>query len=89
MPHQKAVVKTTDMPDDMQQFVVEVAFAAIKTGADNQGIASYVRDAVRHEYPGNWHCIVGTNFGSEVIHGKRGLIFFKLDKHGILLFRTV
>ncbi|VDK38426.1 unnamed protein product [Taenia asiatica] len=66
MPHQKAVVKTTDMPDDMQQFAVEVAFAAIKTGADNQGIASYIRDAVRHEYPGNWHCIVGTNFGRMV-----------------------
>ncbi|KAL5109515.1 Dynein light chain LC6 flagellar outer arm [Taenia crassiceps] len=89
MPHQKAVVKTTDMPDDMQQFVVEVAFAAIKTGADNQGIASYVRDAVRREYPGNWHCIVGTNFGSEVTHGKRGLIFFKLAEHGVLLFRTI
>ncbi len=26
---------------------------------------------------------------SEVTHGKRGLIFFKLGGHGVLLFRTV
>nr|CDS28610.1 dynein light chain [Hymenolepis microstoma] len=89
MPHRKAEVKTTDMPDDMQQFAVEVAFAAIKTGGDNQEIASFIRNEMLREYSGNWHCIVGSNFGSEVTHGKRGLIFFKLAGHGILLFRTV
>ena len=66
MPTRKAEVKTTDMPDEMQQFAVEVAFAVIKTGADNQEIASYIRNAMRQEYSGNWHCIVGSNFGRSV-----------------------
>ncbi|VDL59365.1 unnamed protein product [Hymenolepis diminuta] len=89
MPHRRAEVKATDMNDDMQQFAVEVAFAAIKNGGDNQEIASFIRSEMLKKYSGNWHCIVGSNFGSEVTHGKRGLIFFKLSEYGILLFRTV
>ncbi len=63
MPQRRAEVKTTDMPDEMQQFAVEAAFAAIRAGADNQEVASHIRNSVQDQFPGNWHCIVGSNFG--------------------------
>uniref|UniRef100_A0A5K3F642 Dynein light chain n=1 Tax=Mesocestoides corti TaxID=53468 RepID=A0A5K3F642_MESCO len=89
MSRRKVVVTTTDMSDEMQQFAVEAAYEAIRNAADNQQIASYIRNSMLEEFPGNWHCIVGSNFGSEVTHGKRGLIFFKIAGHGVLLFRSV
>ncbi|KAL7054139.1 hypothetical protein AAHC03_010304 [Spirometra sp. Aus1] len=89
MPYRRAEVKTTDMSESMQQYAVESAAEAMHGRTDNRQIAGYIRRCMQERYSGNWQCIVGSNFGSEVTHGKHGLIFFRLGGNGILLFRTV
>ena len=35
-----------------------------------------------------WHCIVGTNFGSHVVHQTKNFIYFYLGQTAVLIFRS-
>jgi hypothetical protein len=35
-----------------------------------------------------WHCIIGTNFGSHVVHATKHFIYFYLGPKAILLFKS-
>jgi dynein light chain LC8-type len=92
------VVKLTDMTDDMQKEVIEVARVGIDrsstvfhlsvTPLKDQQIATHIKDDFRSRYHGTWHCIVGRNFGSFVTHETKHYIYFYIGQIAIMLFKT-
>lgn len=59
-------------------------------------IAMDIKKEFDKKYKGCWHCIVGIylhltqgeNFGSFVTHENKHFIFFDIDKHSFLLFKS-
>jgi len=84
----KAVIKNTDMLEDMQQKAVDVATIALETYNIEKDIAAYIKKQFDNRYSASWHCIVGRNFGSYVTHENRNFIYFYLGQIAILLWKS-
>ena len=53
-----------------------------------QDIAGYIKKEFDAKHSPTWHCIVGRNFGSYVTHESKHFIYFYLDSHAVLLFKS-
>jgi dynein light chain LC8-type len=84
----KAVIKNTDMSEDMQQTSVDVATIALEKYNIEKDIAAYIKKEFDKKYLPSWHCIVGRNFGSYVTHEARNFIYFYLGQVAILLWKS-
>lgn len=58
-----AIVKNSDMSDEMQKSAVECAKEAMDHHKIEKDIASYIKKHFDKEFSPTWHCIVGKNFG--------------------------
>ena len=65
----KAIIKNSDMTEDMQQDAINVATKAIESYNIEKDIACYIKKEFDRKHNPTWHCIVGRNFGSYVTHG--------------------
>ncbi|KAG9333076.1 hypothetical protein JZ751_013499, partial [Albula glossodonta] len=83
-----AVIKNSDMSEEMQQDSVECTTQAMDKYNIEKDIAAYIKKAFDKRYDPTWHCIVGRNFGSYVTHEKNHFIYFCLGQVAILLFKT-
>ncbi len=91
----QVAVKSTDMPDHMQQAAIAVASEALakfeseglKSGLHNY-MAKYIKKSFDGTYLGVWHCVVGRNFGSFVVHESRSFIYFYIGQTAVLLFKS-
>jgi len=89
-----AIVKNTDMPDSMITESVTLAMRAIKSAQDqtkkeiNHLVARAVKKEFDQKYGGLWHCVVGRNFGSFVVHQSRTFIYFYIGQIAVLLFKA-
>ncbi|CAH8464885.1 unnamed protein product [Schistosoma turkestanicum] len=88
MEEKKAVVKSTDMPPDVQQFAVDTADMAMKKHQIEKDMASFIKKEFDKAYGPTWHCIVGRNFGSYITHEVNSFIYFYLDSYAVLLFKS-
>ncbi|KAK2919632.1 hypothetical protein Q8A73_001836 [Channa argus] len=77
MSDKRAVIKTADMCDEMQQDAVDCAMQE-KYNIEKD-IAAYVKKEFDKKYNPTSHCIVGRNFGSYVTHETKHFIYFYLD----------
>ncbi|XP_071093161.1 dynein light chain LC6, flagellar outer arm-like [Haliotis cracherodii] len=87
MSERKAVVKYTDMSEDMQQVAVDYAQALEQFNIEKD-IAEYIKKEFDKKYNPTWHCIVGRNFGSYVTHETKHFIYFYLGQVSVLLFKS-
>ena len=77
MGDRKATIKNSDMPEEMQQEVIEVAIQAIeKFSSVEKEMAQYIKREFDKRYHLYWHCIVGKNFGSCVSNETGNFIYF-------------
>lgn len=76
----KAIIKNSDMTEDMQQDAINVATKAIDSYNIEKDIACYIKKEFDRKHNPTWHCIVGRNFGSYVTHETKHFYLF--------LFRT-
>ncbi|XP_071093162.1 dynein light chain LC6, flagellar outer arm-like [Haliotis cracherodii] len=83
----KAVVKYTDMSEDMQQVAVDYAQALEQFNIEKD-IAEYIKKEFDKKYNPTWHCIVGRNFGSYVTHETKHFMYFYLGQVSVLLFKS-
>ncbi len=91
----QVLIKSTDMPDHLQQAAVAVALEAIakfeadglKSGIHNF-MAKHIKKSFDANYLGVWHCVVGRNFGSFVVHESRSFIYFYVGQIAVLLFKS-
>ena len=88
MADYKAVIKSADMTDDMQQDAIETVVQAIQTETVHKDIAAYTKKEFDKKYGPTWHCIVGKNYGSYVTHESQHFMYFFLDELAILLFKS-
>eukprot|EP00252_Welwitschia_mirabilis_P022541 TRINITY_DN6126_c0_g1_i1.p1 TRINITY_DN6126_c0_g1~~TRINITY_DN6126_c0_g1_i1.p1 ORF type:complete len:109 (-),score=13.73 TRINITY_DN6126_c0_g1_i1:149-475(-) len=84
----KVVIKSADMSEEMQKEAIECAIEAIKTNRLEKDIAACLKKRFDKLYRPTWHCIVGSNFGSFVTHETRHFLYFYIDKHAVLLFKS-
>ncbi|KAF5394436.1 Dynein light chain [Paragonimus heterotremus] len=82
------VIKNADMPDNMQQFAVQVCDNAMDRYSIEREIAGYVKKEMDKQYGSTWHCVVGSNFGSYVTHETNNFIYFYLRRSAVLLFKS-
>ncbi len=75
----KAIIKNSDMTEDMQQDAINVA---------TKDIACYIKKEFDRKHNPTWHCIVGRNFGSYVTHETKHFIYFYLGQIAVLLFKS-
>ncbi|CAH8828102.1 unnamed protein product [Trichobilharzia szidati] len=88
MPELKAIIKSVDMPDEMQQDAVDMCAIALKKYTLGKDIAAFMKKEFDRKYSPTWHCVVGTNFGTYISHEEKHFIYFFLDNHAVVLFRT-
>ncbi|KAK4473954.1 hypothetical protein MN116_003275 [Schistosoma mekongi] len=83
----KAVIKNTDMTEDMQEYAVHTAATALSKYDIEKDIAAYIKKDFDKEYRPNWHCVVGKHFGSYVTHETQHFIYFYLKDQAFLIFK--
>ncbi|GAA31929.2 dynein light chain type 1 [Opisthorchis viverrini] len=88
MGERKAIVKNTDMPNEMQEMAVNVAADATNKYDLEKDIAAHIKKEFDRKYAVTWHCVVGKNFGSYVTHETQKFIYFCLEDRAFLLFKT-
>ncbi|KYQ92041.1 cytoplasmic dynein light chain [Tieghemostelium lacteum] len=81
-------VKNVDMPDFMQQDATELAIKAFEEAKIERDIAMIIKKEFDKKYSPTWHCIVGKSFGSHVTHETKSFIYFHINNHSVLLFKT-
>ncbi|KAL5967594.1 Dynein light chain 1 cytoplasmic [Taenia solium] len=86
--YNKAVIKSVDMSDVMQQDAVDVAKEALSRNVVERDIATYIKAEFDRKYSHTWHCIVGQNYGSYVTYEARHFIYFMLGHLSVLLFKA-
>ncbi|KAI8640371.1 dynein light chain 1, cytoplasmic [Parasitella parasitica] len=69
MSDTKAVVKSVDMSEEMQQEAIECSTQALEKFNIEKDIAAHIKREFDRKYGPTWHCVVGRNFGSFVTHG--------------------
>ncbi|KAJ9089485.1 Dynein light chain [Entomophthora muscae] len=84
----KAVIKSVDMSEEMQEAAIEIATEAIEKFTFEKDIAASLKKQFDQKYGLTWHCVVGRSFGSFVTHESKFFIYFYLGPTAILLFRT-
>ncbi|CAH8434874.1 unnamed protein product [Schistosoma rodhaini] len=88
MEPQKVIVKSTGMPEDMQEHAIKTCLKAMRVLQHDKDVASTLKREFNEKYGRTWHCVVGSNYGSNISHVDEGFIYFFADTKSILLFRT-
>jgi len=84
----KAIIKSADMPPEMQQEAIDVATAALEKYPLEKDIAAYIKKEFDRKFTPTWHVVVGKNFGSYVTHETKNFIYFYLGQIAVLLFKS-
>lgn len=85
---EKAVIKSADMSEEMQQDSITVAKDAMSSFNVEKEIAQHIKKEFDSRHGHTWHCIVGRNFGSFVTHETKHFIYFYVGNLAVLLFKT-
>jgi dynein light chain LC8-type len=88
MADRKAVIKSADMSEEMQQDAIDCATQALEKYNIEKDIAAFIKKEFDKKYNPTWHCIVGRNFGSYVTHETKHFIYFYLGQVAVLLFKS-
>ncbi|KAH9821650.1 dynein light chain type 1-domain-containing protein [Melampsora americana] len=84
----RALVKSVDMSESLQQSAVDVATEALTKWNVEKDIAAHIKKEFDQRHPGTWHVVVGRNFGSYVTHETGHFIYFYMGQIAILLFKS-
>ena len=84
----KAVVKVSDMSEEMQLEAVDVATVAMDKFSIEKDVAAYIKKEFDKKHNPTWHCIVGRNFGSYVTHETKHFVYFYVGQMAVLLFKS-
>ncbi|XP_058099437.1 uncharacterized protein LOC131243844 isoform X2 [Magnolia sinica] len=84
----KAVIRETDMPQEMQSHAMELAYHALDLHeiSDCKSIAQHIKQ-FDESYGPTWHCVVGIDFGSCITHLCGSFIFFRVEMMEFLVFK--
>ena len=84
----KAVVKVSDMSEQMQLSVVDVASQGMERYSIEKDVAAFIKKELDRIHNPTWHVIVGRNFGSYVTHETKHFIYFYVGQLAVLCFKS-
>jgi len=84
----KAVVKVSDMSEEMQLEAVDIATTAMDKFSIEKDVAAFIKKEMDKKHNPTWHCIVGRNFGSYVTHETKHFVYFYVGQMACLLFKS-
>eukprot|EP00461_Guttulinopsis_vulgaris_P001261 UN01261 len=84
----RCLVKASDMPEDLQQAVCDIAVAAFAKNSNESEVAKYIKKEMDQHYKKLWHCVVGKSFGSLVSHHPGTFCYFYVNNIAVLLFKS-
>ncbi|KAH8309674.1 dynein light chain 1, cytoplasmic-like [Drosophila kikkawai] len=87
MSDSEAVIKSADMSEEMQKNAIDCTTQALDKYSIEKDIAKYIKTEFDKKYSPEWHCIVGSDFGSYVSHEPHHFFYFYLGQIAILLFK--
>lgn len=70
----KAIIKSADMSEDLQQESVDIATSALEKYNIEKDIAAQIKKEFDRRHGPTWHVVVGKNFGSYVTHGSHPIL---------------
>ncbi|VUG20020.1 DEBR0S6_05864g1_1 [Brettanomyces bruxellensis] len=82
------VLKSSDMPEEMQTKVYELAQSALDSSKKAVDIAASMKKEMDKTYGPTWHAIVGKSFGSFVSHESGNFHLFLCGQLGISSFQN-
>ncbi len=59
----RATVRCSEMAPEMEAWAIDCAAIALLNRATVKQAAAYVKKEFDKQFGGNWHCVVGSNFG--------------------------
>ncbi|TGZ66864.1 hypothetical protein CRM22_005094 [Opisthorchis felineus] len=87
MSEQNATVKVCDMNEQKKNKVVQLAQEAVSQFISSKEIAAYLKTKLEEIYEGNWHCIVGRDFGSKISQEEGNFIFFYIGDRAFQMYK--
>lgn len=84
----KADIKTTDMPEEMQEDAVNFCIQAVEKYTIEKDIASFIKKEYEKKYSPSWHCIVGKDYGCFITHESHHFMYLSVKQFAILLFKS-
>ena len=83
------IAQPCDMPDDHLRFAIQTCQAELENdaGGDDNPVKR-VKDAMDAQWGGNWHVVVGKNFGSSVTHETKKFVYFYLGETAIMMYKV-
>ncbi len=75
------------MEDDLQADALSFAKTAMNKFTADSDIADYIKTEFDSKHGGDWHCIVGRNYGSSITPLDGHFIYFTHKSLSVLLFR--
>ncbi|KAI9502958.1 Dynein light chain [Coemansia sp. RSA 1358] len=84
----KLVIKSTDMSEERQKEVTDIALVAFEKQAQEKDISSFIKRECDKKFGSTWHVVVGRSFGSFVTHETGTFIYFYVNQLAVLLFKS-
>lgn len=84
----KRLVRECDMPQTLQNEIIEFAEQALDDSPIQKNQAQFVKLKLDKEKGGTWHVIVGHHFGGNITNDALTLMNFQLANTWFLVFRS-
>ena len=88
MSDSKAVSKNADILRTCNRMPLTAPPQALEKYNTEKDIAACIKKEFDKKYDPTWHCNVGRNFGSYIIHETKHFIYFHLGQVAVLLFKS-
>jgi len=74
--HTYALVRQSDMPEEMRVETMELCVTACeKYASNNEMAAKMVKEAMDKKFGAAWHVVVGEGYGFEVTHETKNILY--------------
>jgi dynein light chain LC8-type len=83
----RAVVKSADMPDELQADAIDIATQALDRFAVFAEVAASIKKEFDKKYNPAWHCVVGSSFGYFMTHNTKHFVYISVGQLAVQLWK--
>lgn len=88
MDDTKPIIKATDMTDEMQEKVIDLACQLIdRSGGNEKDVSTNLKINLDRNFNPTWHVVVGKNFGASVGFEKSTYLYFYTGPYAVLVWK--
>ncbi|TKR70506.1 hypothetical protein L596_022528 [Steinernema carpocapsae] len=81
-------IKKSTMSEAMEKYAVVTAIKALRQFTVEKNAARFIKEEFDSKFQGQWHCVVGKQFGCFVSHFEEDFAYFYVNSVAVMLFRT-